>query len=172
MARQRRSENAAVVSSRSPVSGRVAQVVQLRRPETAPPALVTARVEALDVDLRTATVRLGSTQVEVTLDAAVDAVVVETARARGERVLVERDGEGWVLIGALRTSATPGIDPGDDYEIRARRIALRGAHEIVIEAGASRLALRAIGQMELLSKNITARAQGVTRFFARMIHMN
>jgi hypothetical protein len=105
-------------------------------------------------------------------DPSVDAIVVLNAFARGERVFVEHDGERWVVLGALRTRATPGVDAGDEYRIEANRLRLEGKHELLLVAGATSLVMRAVGHLELLAKNITSRASSVHKIVGRMLHLN
>ncbi|HZX00754.1 MAG TPA: hypothetical protein VFF45_00775 [Bacilli bacterium] len=144
---------------------------RLSLPDPAP-SLAAALVEALDEPRRTATLRLGRQAIEAALDPAVDVSVVRTAIARGERVIVQRDAEGWVLVGALRTAATPGVDEGEDFQIKARRIAVHAEHELSFSSGAASLVLRALGQVETLAASITTRASGVHRIIGRMIRLN
>jgi hypothetical protein len=128
---------------------------------------------ALAFDEETGQVTLQSTTVlTASLDPHVDPIVVRGAVARGERLIVQREGDGHVVLGALRTAPTPGVDAGDEYVIEARRVTLRGDHEIAVVSGASALVLRALGHIELLSRNITSRAQGVQKILARMIQLN
>lgn len=134
--------------------------------------LLALQIVSVDVEARRAELRLGSAVVGARLDDALHPGVVETAIARGERLIAQREGDEWVVLGALRTAPTPGVDKGDDYVIEARRISLRGDHEVAVVAGASSVVLRALGHLELLSRNITARAEGVQKLFAKIIQLN
>lgn len=142
------------------------------RPRPAPSGLSAPRLLALDEDARIATVLLAGVESSAALDASLDPRVLRTALARGERVIVEHDGGEPVVLGVLRTCATPGVDEGDDFVIRARRVAVEGAHEVSLRVGGSSLVMRALGHVEIASKTLVARAEGAQRFFARMIHMN
>jgi hypothetical protein len=135
-------------------------------------AMLALRVVGLDEEARTATLAAGARTVDAALDDALDVAVVRGAIARGERLVVQREGGGLVVLGALRTAATPGLEPCDDVVIEANRLRVRAAHEVSIAAGTSAIALRAIGNLELLARNITARAEGVQRLFARLIELN
>ncbi len=129
-------------------------------------------VVGLDEDGRTATLAVGARTVTARLDDALHAIVVRGAIARGERLVVQREAGELVAIGALRTAPTPGIEPGDDFVIEARRVVVRADHEVSLAAGTSAIALRAVGHLELLARNITARAEGVQKLFARLIELN
>jgi hypothetical protein len=131
-----------------------------------------ARIVSVDEATRQARVEIGADCVDAALDAAVDLAVVLTAHTRGERLMVERRGEGWVVLGSLRTTATPGVDKGDEYLIAAKRIRLEGDHDVRLVSGASSFVLRAVGQLELLAQNITSRASSVHKIVGRMLHLN
>jgi hypothetical protein len=129
-------------------------------------------VEALDEHRRTATLRLGRQAVEAALDPSVEVAVVRTAIARGERVIAQRETEGWVLVGALRTAATPGVDEGEEFQIKAKRIAVHAEHELSFSSNAASFVLRALGQVETIAASITTRASGVHKIIGRVIRLN
>lgn len=135
-------------------------------------AMAALRVVAIDEEERTVTLAAGGRTATATLDPALDLAVVRGAMARGERLVVQREGGALVALGALRTAPTPGLEPCDDVTIEASRLRVRAAHEISLAAGTSAIALRAIGNLELLARNITARAEGVQKLFARLIELN
>jgi len=137
-----------------------------------PAGLAALEIEAFDEDQRVVVLRLGSDRVEAALDAALDPVVVKTALARGERLIAQPEGAGWVALGALRTAPTPGVDEGDEYVIKARRVALAGAHEISLVSGAAALVLRAHGVAEMVARDITSRAAGLHKIVGRMLRLN
>lgn len=127
---------------------------------------------SLDEEARTVVLRHGPATVTAKLDAALDTRVVRTAIARGERLIAQREGAEWVALGALRTAPTPGVDEGDEYTIKARRLALSADHEIALVSGASTLVLRAFGFVETVAQDITTRAAGVHKIVGRMIRLN
>ncbi|KYF49758.1 hypothetical protein BE04_24695 [Sorangium cellulosum] len=134
--------------------------------------LVAASVEAFDEARRTVTLKIARSQVEATLDPALSEAVVKTAVRRGERLVAQREDDGWVVLGALRTAPTPGIEAADEYVIEAKRVVVDAAHEVRVTSGASRLMLRAYGHIESLAQEITTRASGVHRIVGRMIRLN
>lgn len=134
--------------------------------------LVAVRVEALDEAQRRASLRVGRELVEARLDPSVDLAVARTALARGERLIAQREIEGWVVLGALRTAATPGVDEGEEFVIKARRVAVEADHELSLVSGAASLVLRAFGQVETLAESITARASSVHKIIGRVIRLN
>lgn len=134
--------------------------------------LVALPVASVDAESRRVKLKLGKALVEARLDDTVHPIVATTALARGERLVAQQEDGAFVVLGALRTAPTPGIERGDDFVIEARRVSLRGDHEVSVVAGASSVVLRALGHLELLSKNITARAEGVQKLVARMIQLN
>jgi hypothetical protein len=150
-----------------------AKVMEIRQP-IAPvvPTMAALAVVHLDEASRRATLLLGETEIEAALDPSVDAVVVVGAIARHERVIAQQEGGAWIVLGALRTSATPGIDPGDEYVIEARRVEVRGAHGVRVESGASRVTLHPYGHIETLAETITTHARGVQRIIGRLLRLN
>lgn len=141
-------------------------------PAELPASLVAAQLVELDEEARTATLRVGTAVARAVLDGAVDLSVMRTALARRERVIAQREAAGWLVVGALRTAATPGVDEGDDFIIKARRVAVQAAHEFSVVSGAASLVLRAYGQVETLAEDITSRAAGLHKLIGRMIRLN
>lgn len=137
-----------------------------------PAGLVALRLEALDEERRVATVVAGRESVEAELDGAVDTAVIRTALARGERVIAQREGDGWIVLGVLRTVATPGVDRGDEYVVEARRVKIAADHEFAVVSGGASFVVRAIGAIEALAADITSRASGVNKVIGRMIRLN
>jgi hypothetical protein len=141
-------------------------------PTEVPASLVAAQIVELDGETRTAMLRVGASVARAALDGAVELAVMRTALARGERVIAQREAAGWLVVGALRTAATPGVDEGDDFVIKARRVAVQAAHEFSVVSGAASLVLRAYGQVETLAEDITSRAAGLHKLIGRMIRLN
>lgn len=160
------------VSDLAPVLARAGE----REARPAAPAQVlglqAVTVETCDPVTRTATVRVAGRSLRAILDDAVDPVVVQGASARGERVIAQVEDGEWVIIGALRTRPTPGIDRGDEYTIEARRVRVVADHEFAVVSGAASLVVRAVGLVETLAENITSRAAGVHKIIGRFINLN
>ncbi len=134
------------------------------------PGIVAASVLLLEGT--TARLRVGALEVAATLDPSVHPSVVATALTRGERVIAQREGEGWVVLGALRTSPTVGIEEADEYVIRAARVRIRAADEFTVASGAASFAVRAYGTIETFAEQITSRASAVHKIVGRMLHLN
>lgn len=156
-----------------------AQVLRLpHAPHRAKPAtpspvgLVAAQPLSFDVGTGAVTLRVAGTEVTARLLPAVEPVVVRRAIDRGEVVIAQQDPDGWVVMGVLRTCATPGIDVGDDYVIAARRVSVKAEHELSLISGAARIAVTAIGHVETVAKHITARASLVHKIIGRAIQLN
>jgi hypothetical protein len=146
------------------------EVVPLR---TRRAGLFIVHVLSCDGDRRRARVSFpNGEQSDARLSAVLDVAVVETAIRRDEVVLAEEDSEGIVLLGALRTSATPGLEQGEEFRISAKRLILAGEHELSLRAGAAQVVLRAVGMVETIARDITSRAAGVHKIVGRMLHLN
>ena len=92
---------------------------------------------------------------------------------RGERVLAERDERGaWIILGALRTQPTPGIDAAFAYTIEADTITIRGRSEVSIVTEAAGLVVRALGEVETYADEIISRAEGVHKIVGRILRLN
>jgi hypothetical protein len=155
----------------------LARVVAVERGEGSAPPSVTVRLGPAD----------GGTgrTVDAAVDGAVDVEVLETARDRGEIILVV-DGVRPTVVGALRTRATPGVDAVDHVAIRARtfeidaeRAELRAAkvhitadEEISLRASSASIVVRAAGEIESFAERIVARAEGVHKLIGRMLRLN
>lgn len=135
-------------------------------------SLVAASVVSVDEAGRSVLLRLGTTSFGASLDAALDLSVVRTARITGERLIAQREGDRWVVLGALRTAPVPGVDEGDEFTLRARRITIVAEHEASMRAGAASFVLRAQGVVETIAKDITSRAAHVHKIVGRMLRLN
>jgi len=134
------------------------------------PTLLTAQVH--EVTSERIVLAFGRTTADAKLDPAVHPSVIEGACARRERVLVEENEEGFVVIGALRTQPTPGIDKAESYEIKAKRISLEGAEEVSLTTQTAAVVLRAVGEVETFAERIISRAEGVHKIVGRMLRLN
>ncbi len=106
------------------------------------------------------------------VDPALHPAVIKKALARGERFIGTRQGEGLVALGVLRTSPTPGVDEGEEFEIVAKRVAVRAAHEVRLESGESTFVLRAYGMVETIAKDISTRASRAHKLIGRLLQLN
>lgn len=168
MRRMRRAE--AEVTPMSVVRGGAA--ARPREEQARPMGLVAAEVEDFDTEAGALTVRVLGERVAARLDPACSPEVVRTALARRERVIVQWEGDGWAALGVLRTSPTPGVDEGDEYVIRARRVTIDAEHEFSVRSGMAAIAVRAVGAIESVALDISARAAGVHKIVGRMIRLN
>ncbi len=149
-------------SVRIPVTGSVPSL----------PQLATATVVAFDVATDALTLRVGGVEVPASRDASVHPIVLEGAAARGERVLIERIGDAFTVVGAVRTQPTPGIDRAPSYAINADRIHLAAEEELSLTARTASVVLRALGEVETFSDRIISRAEGVHKIIGRMLRLN
>jgi hypothetical protein len=131
--------------------------------------LVAARLARVDGEV--ATLTIDGREVDAAIDASVDTAILSTALKRGERVIATREGDGWVVLGTLRTAATPGVDEGD-FVIRAGRLRVVVDHAFEVLGGPASLVVKATGRVETIAEEITARASGVQRLVARMLRLN
>jgi hypothetical protein len=125
-----------------------------------------------------AVIDVGGRSMKATVDGAVDAAVLETAQRRGERVLVEVAGERALIVGALRTQATPGIEQTDRFDIKAGEVTIAATRvsidgdEVALSSATARLVLRAAGEIESFAERIVSRASGVHKIVGRMLRLN
>lgn len=126
----------------------------------ATPTLSLARVSSVSTDH--VHLRIGTRDVVATLDPSVHPTVIERAAERGERVLVEVDGDRAVVVGALSTQPIPGIDRAERFDIEADVIQLRG----------NSIVMRAAGELESFAERIVTRATGVHKLVGRMLRLN
>ncbi len=106
------------------------------------------------------------------VDATVHLSVLRTAESRGEPVLVEQRGEALVIVGALRTQPTPGVDQMETITLEADRIELKGKEEVALSSGVAAIALRAVGEVETYAERILSRAESVHKIIGRMLRLN
>lgn len=156
-----------------------AQVLRLSETSRSVPAvapviagLAAGQVVAIEGEGGAVTLRFGTVEVSAKLHASVEPVVLRRALERGELVIAQQQSDGWLVIGVLRTSATPGLDVGDDYVIAARRVTVQAEHEVLLTSGAARVALAALGRIESVAKQITSRASLIHKIIGRTIQLN
>jgi hypothetical protein len=126
---------------------------------------------AFDETANAVAVRIGGAEVSARLDPSVSPIVARGALARGETVVVVDNG-GLVVVGALRTAPTPGVDKGEEYVIEAKRVELRADDRIAMIAGAAQILVNAIDRVEVIAGDITSRARRVHKLVGRMLHLN
>ena len=171
-----RSARAVRAAHRDSSSGPVSEQ---RQAEATLPALRAARLVAFDAARGRATIAMGEHEVEAALDGALSPAVVVTAVARGERAIVVAEpagaggGEpGWLVLGTLRTAPTPGVDEGEEFVIKAKRVLVAAEHEFAIVSGVASFVVRAQGYVETLARDITTRAAGVHKIVGRIVRLN
>lgn len=108
-----------------------------------------------------------------------DLAVARTAARTGEPVVFVERGGGAVIVGALRTRGTPGVDELDEVSIEARTISLKGARveidgseELSLRSQAAFVVLRAASEIESFADRIVTRAEGVHKLVGRMLRLN
>ncbi|MEJ7728282.1 MAG: hypothetical protein WKG00_03620 [Polyangiaceae bacterium] len=129
-------------------------------------------IEEIDEERRQVSLRIGEHLVHAYLDPSVSTVVMRTAIANHERVITQREAGSWVVVGALRTTPTPGVDIGDEFLIKARRVLVVAEHEFGVVSGAASIAVRAQGFVETVAQDITTRASSLHKIVGRMIRLN
>lgn len=135
------------------------------------PALGMARVVSLLAD-GFVELQIGGQLQHASVDATVHPAVLRTAFDRGEPVLVEQRATSLVVVGALRTQPTPGVDAMSVVTIEADRIELKAREDITLASGAAAIALRAIGEVETFADRIVSRAESVHKIIGRMLRLN
>jgi hypothetical protein len=137
------------------------------------PVCGTGRIEALDGDGEVLRLAFGREVVSARRDPTLHPLVLRGAFERGERVLAEhRADEGWVVVGALRTQPSPGIDVASEYTIEADRVHIRARSELSLTARAASVVLRAVGEVETCAERILSRAEGLHKIVGRMLRLN
>lgn len=136
------------------------------------PQLATARVASYDSESDALTLRIGDEEIPARRDESLHKLVLAGAASRGERVLVEQHGNDLLVVGAVRTQPTPGIDHAPSFDIHADRIHIAAEEELALSARTASVVLRALGEVETLSDRIISRAEGVHKIIGRMLRLN
>jgi hypothetical protein len=129
--------------------------------------LLSAKV--VDLRGRSATVQLRGEEgpLDVELDPDVDAAVVAEALENGDRVMVEADEAGeLVLVGVLRCRLP------EKLKISAETIEIEAEREVVFRSGRAALRLREDGEIDLVGSRISAASRGLFRLVGRMLRLN
>lgn len=135
------------------------------------PVCGTARIDHIDGD--ELGLAFGTEVVKASCDPSVHRDVLAGALERQERVLAEhRPGQGWVVVGALRTQPTPGIDAADQYRIEADQVTIHGRSEVAMTTRTASVVIRALGEVETYAERIISRAEGVHKIIGRILRLN
>jgi hypothetical protein len=111
-------------------------------------------------------------------DAALAPSVLDGAVARGERVVIDVEGDRATIVGALRTQPTAGLEPVERFAVEANRVELRAAEilvegdELVLSSKTAKIILRAASEIESFAERIVSRATGVQKIIGRMLRLN
>lgn len=136
--------------------------------------LALAFIVGIDEETRAIDVRVGGRALQAKASPTLHDAIVATAMRTGEPVLVERGPDGGlIVVGGLRTQATPGVDDLREIHLEADRIHLKGRKEIVLSTeGVASLALRAAGEIESYADRIVSRAEELHKIVGRMLRLN
>lgn len=175
-----KSAEPAVTEPEPALPERLAEIAEVTAAQSNDPAPVPAAFGALALafvcELRLPEVELsvGGTPVVGRAAPTLHPSVLETAKSRGEPVLVERQSNGAiVVVGALRTQPTPGVDAMEEIRLEANKIAIKGREEITLQtSGVAHIALRAVGEIESYAGRILSRAEEVHKIVGRMLRLN
>jgi hypothetical protein len=136
------------------------------------PAIALGRVQEVS-DTR-ARVRVGGVVQWLDIDPSVDPALVEEARARNARVVIDggADGEevGPCVVGVLMTTRTLEIARRGNVEAKVKKLVL-DADEALIRTPKAFLRLRA-SVSELFGEELVVRGRLLTRIFGKTIKLN
>lgn len=136
-------------------------------PAQASPGLRSARLVGLSGRTASVLVRGDEQAREIGLDPDVDTSIVLEALENGERVMVEEDEVGeLVVVGVLR-SRQP-----DKIKISASVVEIEGDREVLIRSGKGALRIREDGDIEIVGSRISAASRGLFRLVGRMLRLN
>ncbi|MFO0551449.1 MAG: hypothetical protein U0271_23865 [Polyangiaceae bacterium] len=134
----------------------------------APPAgLRSARLVHLSGRVAAVQLRGEDEVLEVPLDPDVDASVVEEALANGDRVMVEPDESGELVVAGVLRCRQP-----ERVRIAASVVEIEAEQEVVLRSGRSAMRLREDGDVELVGSRISAASRGLFRLVGRMLRLN
>lgn len=131
------------------------------------PGVRSARLVGLAGRVATVFVRGDDQPQEVPLDPDVDAAIVREALENGERVMVEPDEDGeLVVVGVLR-SRKP-----ETLRLQASVIEIDADQEVLVRSGRGAMRIREDGDIELIGSRISAASRGLFRLVGRMLRLN
>lgn len=155
---------------RSPEAPRAREVVETTAAVAvlAGPSLVLASVVAREGD--SWRVRAGGAEALATLEASVDAALIEAARASGARVVLEL-GEATVIVGTLQTARALTVGRDGDVDVDARAFTVTATEKVVMRVPGAFVMVSA-GEVEVFANRVLTRAREVARTLAAMIKFN
>jgi hypothetical protein len=131
----------------------------------AAPVLRTA--QALRLEQRSATLRIGQHEVAAVLAPDVDQTLVALAVKNGERLLVECEpGLPPVIVGVLQTKVPR------ELVLKAETIRIEGQREVTMLSGRAAMRMRQDGDLELVATRISAASRGFFKLVGRMLRLN
>jgi hypothetical protein len=134
-----------------------------------PSGFVLARVVELEEAGARARVRVGERECWAAIDPSVDPLLLEQARERGVRVVVE-GGAQPVVVGLLMTARTLEIDRHGRLEATVKKFTLL-AEEALIQTPHAFLRLRR-EVAEVFSEELVLRGRTIARILGKMIKLN
>ena len=134
-----------------------------------PSGIALARVVGVEDAGARARVRIGERECWAAIDPSVDPLLLEQARERGARVVVE-GGAQPVVVGLLMTARTLEIDRHGRLEATVKKFTLR-AEEALIQTPHAFLRLRR-EVAEVFSEELVLRGRTLARILGKMIKIN
>ncbi len=127
-------------------------------------------VQELDAARTRALVRVGALASWAEIDVSVDPLLLEAARERGSRVVLDTSGGAACIVGVLMTARTLEIDHKGNLEARVKKLVLH-AEEALIQTPHSFLRLRERAS-EFFGDEVIVRGRLLTRIFGKTIKLN
>ncbi|MCA9642663.1 MAG: hypothetical protein KC492_18330, partial [Myxococcales bacterium] len=109
--------------------------------------------------------------VQAELAPGVEASLIQDVLQRRAMVLVSPTQDSLLILGALQTRMTPGVNAEGDLEVRARRVNVQADEEVRLRSGQSELQLEQRGRMRLNGERLYMRVHANVRVYSAKVEL-
>ncbi|MEZ4373766.1 MAG: hypothetical protein R3B07_23295 [Polyangiaceae bacterium] len=109
--------------------------------------------------------------VQAELAPGVEPSLISDVLQRRAMVLVSPTQDALLILGALQTRMTPGVNADGDLDVRARRVNLQADEEVKLRSGQSEIQLQSQGRMRINGERLYMRVHANVRVYSAKVEL-
>ena len=109
--------------------------------------------------------------VQAELAPGVESSLIQDELQRRALVLLSPTPDALLILGALQTRMTPGVNADGDLEVRARRVNVEAEEQLELRSGQSELQLQHQGRMRLNGERLYMRVHANVRVYSAKVEL-